>query len=76
MELNDANPAALANAINKAANDALRVAKDYKSVRVRSGSNQTYPVYTKGNCCRAGAGAPRSASRARISRRRRADRTT
>jgi predicted secreted protein len=48
-ELNDANPAALANAINKAANDALRVAKDYKSVRVRSGNNQTYPVYTKSN---------------------------
>ncbi len=49
VELNDANPAALANAINKAANDALRAAKDYKSVRVRSGSNQTYPVYAKGN---------------------------
>ena len=48
VELNDANPAALADAINKAANDALRVAKDYKNVRVRSGSNQTYPVYTKG----------------------------
>jgi predicted secreted protein len=48
VELNDANPAALANAINKAVNEALRVAKDYKSVRVRSGSNQTYPVYTKG----------------------------
>jgi predicted secreted protein len=49
VELNDANPAALANAINKAANEALRVAKDYKSVRVRSGNNQTYPVYAKGN---------------------------
>jgi len=49
VELNDANPAALATAINKSANEALRVAKDYKSVRVRSGSNQTYPVYTKGN---------------------------
>lgn len=49
VELNDANPAALANAINKAANEALRVARDYKGVRVRSGNNQTYPVYTKGN---------------------------
>jgi predicted secreted protein len=48
-ELNDANPAALANALNKAANEALRVAKDYKNVRVRSGNNQTYPVYAKGN---------------------------
>jgi predicted secreted protein len=49
VELNDANPAALANAINKSANEAMRVAKDYKSVRVRSGGNQTYPVYAKGN---------------------------
>ena len=49
VELNDANPAALANAINKAANDALRVARGYNSVRVRSGSNQSYPVYSKGN---------------------------
>ena len=49
VELDDANPAALANAINKAANEALRVARDYKSVRVRSGNNQTYPVYAKGN---------------------------
>jgi len=49
VELNDANPAALANALNKAANEALRVARDYKSVRVRSGNNQTYPVYAKGN---------------------------
>jgi predicted secreted protein len=47
VELNDANPAALANAINKAANEALRVGRDYRSVRVRSGSNQTYPLYTK-----------------------------
>jgi len=49
VELNDANPAALADAINKAVNDALRAARDYKSVRVRSGGNQTYPVYAKGN---------------------------
>jgi predicted secreted protein len=49
VELNDANPATLANSINKAANEALRVAKDYKYVRARSGSNQTYPVYAKGN---------------------------
>jgi predicted secreted protein len=49
VELNDANPALLATAINKSANEALRVAKDYNSVRVRSGGNQTYPVYAKGN---------------------------
>jgi predicted secreted protein len=49
VELSDSNPAALANAINKAANEALRSAKDYGNVRVRSGGNQTYPVYAKGN---------------------------
>jgi predicted secreted protein len=48
-ELNDVNPATLATMINKAANEALRIAKDAKNVRVRSGSNQTYPVYAKGN---------------------------
>ena len=49
VELNDANPAALAAAVNKAANEALRVAREYPAVRVRSGNNQTYPVYAKGN---------------------------
>ncbi len=48
-EINDSNPAALASALNRAANDALRLAKDYKSVRVRSGNHQTYPVYGKDN---------------------------
>ena len=49
VELNDANPAALAAAVNKAVNEALRVAREYPGVRVRSGNNQTYPVYAKGN---------------------------
>jgi predicted secreted protein len=49
VELNDASPAALANAVNKSVNEALRIAKEYKSVRVRSGNNQTYPVYAKAN---------------------------
>jgi len=49
VELNDASPASLANAINKRVNEALRVAKDYKGVTVRSGNNQTYPVYAKDN---------------------------
>jgi predicted secreted protein len=49
VELNDANAAALATAVNKAANEALRVAREYPSVRARSGNNQTYPVYAKGN---------------------------
>ena len=48
-ELNDASAAALANAINKSVNEALRVAKETKGVRVRSGNNQAYPVYSRGN---------------------------
>jgi predicted secreted protein len=49
VELNDPSPAALADAINKKVNEALRVAKAYKGVTLRSGNNQTYPVYAKGN---------------------------
>jgi predicted secreted protein len=49
VELNDPNPAALANAINQSVNGAMRIAKGYKGVQVRSGNNQTYPIYAKGN---------------------------
>jgi predicted secreted protein len=49
VELNDASPAALANAINKSVNEALRMAKDVKGVRVRTGNNQTTPVYARAN---------------------------
>jgi len=49
VELNDASPTALANAVNKSVNEALRIAKEYKTVRVRSGNNQSYPVYAKAN---------------------------
>jgi len=49
VELNDANPATLANVVNKSVNEALRIAKEYKTVRVRSGNNQSYPVYAKSN---------------------------
>lgn len=49
VELNDAAPAALADAVNKAVNAALRIAGEYKTVRVRSGNNQTFPVYAKAN---------------------------
>ena len=49
VELNDPSPASLANALNKRVNEALRIATDVKGVRVRSGNNQTYPVYTKGS---------------------------
>jgi predicted secreted protein len=49
VELNDASPAALASAINKRVNEALRVAKEYQGVRARSGGNQTFPVYSRSN---------------------------
>jgi predicted secreted protein len=49
VELNDVNAAALANAINSRINDALRFAKAYKGVTVRSGDNRTFPVYAKNN---------------------------
>lgn len=49
VELNDPSAAALANALNTRMNEALRIAKEYKGLRVRSGDNRTYPVYSKGN---------------------------
>jgi predicted secreted protein len=49
VELTDSSAATLANALNKSSNEALRVAKDYKTVRVRSGNNQTFPVYSRSN---------------------------
>jgi len=49
VEFNDSSPASLANALNQSVNEALRIARDYKAVQVRSGNNQTYPVYAKGN---------------------------
>jgi predicted secreted protein len=48
VELNDANPAALANAINRPPTRPCAWRRTI-SVRVRSGNNQTYPVYAKGN---------------------------
>ncbi len=49
VELNDSSATTVANAINKTVNDALRVAKEYKTVRVGSGNNRTYPVYSRSN---------------------------
>jgi len=49
VEVNDATPAGAANAVNAAVKDALRIARDTKAVRARSGNNQTFPVYTRGN---------------------------
>jgi len=49
VEVNDASAAAVANTVNKRVNEALRVAKEHKGVRVRSGNNQAYPVYSRAN---------------------------
>ena len=53
VELSDASPATLAAAVNQAATDALRTAREYSSVRAYSGNNQTFPVYSKGNVLQA-----------------------
>jgi len=49
VEMNDPNPAVLASAMNKRVNEALRVAREHKGVTARSGGNQTFPVYSRGN---------------------------
>ncbi len=48
-ELTDASSAQLANTLNRILGDALKSAADFKSVRARSGGNQTYPVYDRQN---------------------------
>lgn len=47
VEATDANAAQLANTLNRATNEALKIAANFKSVRVRSGGNNTYPVYDR-----------------------------
>ena len=49
VEVNDASAAGAANAVNRSVNEALRIAREHKNVRARSGNNQTFPVYTKAN---------------------------
>ncbi|MDB5807597.1 MAG: putative periplasmic/secreted protein [Betaproteobacteria bacterium] len=44
-EHNDPNAQTVANAVNRALTEGLRVAKDYPAVKARSGNNQTTPVY-------------------------------
>ena len=46
-ELNDADAGKLASALNRKVNEALEAAAQFKAVRVRSGNNQTYPVYDR-----------------------------
>ena len=49
IELQDANPAQLANQLNRALAEGVRQAKDYPMIKVRTGNNQTYPVYGRNN---------------------------
>lgn len=46
-ELTEADAAKLADSLNRNTADSLAVAKEFTSVRVRSGNNQTYPVYDR-----------------------------
>jgi predicted secreted protein len=49
FEQTGADAAQVANAVNRAIADAVRIAKDTPAVKVRTGNNQTMPVYTRGN---------------------------
>lgn len=44
VEATDAVAAQVSNTLNRTINDALKIAADSKTVRVRSGNSQTYPV--------------------------------
>ena len=48
-ELQETNPAALQNALNKISAEARKVSTGFGTVKVRTGSNQTYPVYDRNN---------------------------
>ncbi len=45
VEETNANPALLAAAINRSVAEALKIAREFTSVKVRTGNNQTSPVY-------------------------------
>jgi predicted secreted protein len=47
-EHNDPNAQTVANAVNRALAEGLRIAKEYPAVKARSGNNQTTPVYSGG----------------------------
>ena len=48
VEQNDANAQQVANVVNRALAEGLRISKDYPAVKVRSGNLQTTPVYSGG----------------------------
>lgn len=47
LEQNDTDPARLANTGNKTVNEALALAREFRTVRARSGNSQTWPVYDR-----------------------------
>jgi len=49
VEMEDRDPAKLADSVNRAVQEALASAKEFKSVKVQSGTYRTYPVYDKNN---------------------------
>ncbi len=49
VESTDTNSAQVANVLNKTLAEALKAAAEFKTVRARSGGNQTYPVYDRQN---------------------------
>jgi predicted secreted protein len=49
IEQNDPSAAQIASSMNRAITEALRLARDYPTVKARSGNNQTTPVYSRAN---------------------------
>ncbi|MBC7943814.1 MAG: SIMPL domain-containing protein [Burkholderiales bacterium] len=49
VEQNGFEPAQVADSVNKVVNQALKTAKEFGGVTVKSGYTQTYPVYGKNN---------------------------
>ena len=49
VEASDANPAQLANQLNRAITEGVRISKEYPVVKLRTSNNQTYPVYGRNN---------------------------
>ena len=47
IDMEDRDPAKLADSANRAMQDALKIAAAFKPVKVKSGNYQTYPVYDK-----------------------------
>ena len=47
IEMDDTDPTKLAGSVNQIMRQSLKITTDYKSVKVKTGQYQTYPVYIK-----------------------------